>query len=425
VKVFAIAMASCCLLGCGVFAPTGPLGGNSFVIENVRVFDGRKDLGVTKVAVRDGLVLAVGDAAGASDLPKIDGTGQTLLPALIDANALAAGRAREDALRFGVATELEMLGSQELEKMSGRESLERLKRERESMARTRQADVFSAGAATEIGDYGPKSNLPSPAKEGYVAELVASRVAHGSDFLKLVLPDVSVFGGQGRRPVFDPGEMAAAVDAAHGLGRLVVVQMAGPQDSLQAVEAGADGVVLFWSQPASAEFVAAARERNAFVISNLAAGAGLAGRSEGPKLLADGQLQRRLSSSQVRDLGDPFEDFEPRPEYWENVSASVKSLHEAGVTVLAGSAAPTPGTAHGIGLHVELDLLVGAGLSPAEALEAATAATAERFSLKDRGRIAPGLRADLLLVEGDPTRDIAATRNIVTVFKNGYAVAWR
>ena len=67
-----------------------------------------------------------------------------------------------------------------------------------------------------------------------------------------------------------------------------------------------------------------------------------------------------------------------------------------GVTILAGTDAGNPGTTHGASMHGELELLVRAGLSPAEALNAATAATARAFGLDDRGRIAPGLRADLV-----------------------------
>jgi hypothetical protein len=92
------------------------------------------------------------------------------------------------------------------------------------------------------------------------------------------------------------------------------------------------------------------------------------------------------------------------------------------VPILAGTDAGNPGTAHGVSLHGELALLVRAGLTPAPALTAATAAPAQRFGLRDRGRIAVGQRADLLLVDGDPTRDITATRAIDTVWKNGYAI---
>jgi len=101
---------------------------------------------------------------------------------------------------------------------------------------------------------------------------------------------------------------------------------------------------------------------------------------------------------------------------------TVRLLHEEGVTILAGSDCPNTGTAQGASLHRELELLVEAGLTPIEALRGATSATAEAFHLKDRGRLEPGRRADLLLVRGDPTRDIVATRDIVRIWKEGLAV---
>jgi imidazolonepropionase-like amidohydrolase len=72
-----------------------------------------------------------------------------------------------------------------------------------------------------------------------------------------------------------------------------------------------------------------------------------------------------------------------------------------------------------------MELLVEAGLTPAEALRSATSAPADVFGLKDRGRIAPGLRADLVLVEGDPSLDIRATRAIVGIWKAGSVVERR
>jgi imidazolonepropionase-like amidohydrolase len=103
--------------------------------------------------------------------------------------------------------------------------------------------------------------------------------------------------------------------------------------------------------------------------------------------------------------------------------AALKQLHDAGVPILAGSDAPAPGSTNGVSLHGELELLVKGGLSPSEALAAATSVPARTFRLTDRGRIVPGLRADLLLVRGDPTRDITATRDIVEVWKAGVAVS--
>ena len=70
-------------------------------------------------------------------------------------------------------------------------------------------------------------------------------------------------------------------------------------------------------------------------------------------------------------------------------------------------------------MHVELQLLTECGLTAEEALSAATAVTAREFGLIDRGRIEAGRRADLLLVQGDPTKDIRATRDIVGVWIGG------
>jgi imidazolonepropionase-like amidohydrolase len=70
-------------------------------------------------------------------------------------------------------------------------------------------------------------------------------------------------------------------------------------------------------------------------------------------------------------------------------------------------------------MHHELRLLVEAGLTPTQALRAATSVPASRFGLYDRGRIAPGLCADLLLVDGDPLVNIEDTLNIAAVWHRG------
>jgi imidazolonepropionase-like amidohydrolase len=70
-------------------------------------------------------------------------------------------------------------------------------------------------------------------------------------------------------------------------------------------------------------------------------------------------------------------------------------------------------------MHGELELLVDCGLSPAAALRAATLLPAKRFSLDDRGRITPGLQADLVLVNGDPTTDVRQTLSIEGVWRRG------
>jgi imidazolonepropionase-like amidohydrolase len=109
----------------------------------------------------------------------------------------------------------------------------------------------------------------------------------------------------------------------------------------------------------------------------------------------------------------------------ENAFASVRALHEAGVDILAGCDVSEPipslgGLVHGASLHHELQLLVAAGLAPIEALRAATSPPARRFGLIDPGRIIPGARADLLLVDGDPTTSIADTLSIALCGAKAY-----
>ena len=100
----------------------------------------------------------------------------------------------------------------------------------------------------------------------------------------------------------------------------------------------------------------------------------------------------------------------------------MRALHARGVPILAGTDAANPGTTYGASLHRELVLLTEAGLTPGEALAAATSVTADAFGLVDRGRVAPGRRADLLLVEGDPTADVTATRAVVGIWKGGVRI---
>lgn len=107
----------------------------------------------------------------------------------------------------------------------------------------------------------------------------------------------------------------------------------------------------------------------------------------------------------------------------QHATANVRALRDAGVPVLAGTDAGNSGTTYGASLHEELDLLVRAGHTPTEALAGATSLPARRFGLTDRGRIATGTRAGLVLVDGDPTTDITATRNIAAIWKNGYPIS--
>ncbi|MDR3741151.1 MAG: amidohydrolase family protein, partial [Terracidiphilus sp.] len=89
---------------------------------------------------------------------------------------------------------------------------------------------------------------------------------------------------------------------------------------------------------------------------------------------------------------------------------------------LAASGAPVSGSMPGISLHTELELLVRLGLSPREALAAATNNYALQFGWNELGLIAAGRRADILVVDGDPTANIWNARRISALILEGELV---
>ena len=105
---------------------------------------------------------------------------------------------------------------------------------------------------------------------------------------------------------------------------------------------------------------------------------------------------------------------------WEVSRQIVKTLHAVGVRILAGTDSPMPQVYPGFALHKELELLVEAGLSPADALRSATIWPADFLGLSESiGSIATGKRADLLLLDGNPLSDISQTQRIRAVVLDG------
>lgn len=146
------------------------------------------------------------------------------------------------------------------------------------------------------------------------------------------------------------------------------------------------------------------------------------------------RLETEIVAQQVLDaFAEPPEDFDVGGfNSWLELAANtrevrldnVRRMHEAGMTILAGSDVQS-GVFPGASLHRELAILVDAGFTPAEAIRAATLDPA-RFLAgggePDSGIIQVGKRADLLLVNGDPTLDIAALADIRQVFLQGVPI---
>ncbi len=364
-------------------------------ITNIRVFtDGQ--LGPSRtVVVADGQIADRVTPGTGADI--IDGRGGTLLPGLIDCHAHVSTVAHLRAMAgHGVTTVLDM-GAPHLDA---------------TMALKNQPGlptVLSAGRPAS----GPGSmfitKMGHPASTGVsgpddAPRFVADRIAEHSDYLKILIEDPHI---PGAKPLPDD-TVAALVAAAHAAGLLTVAHIVSAATMRTALNAGVD-IVTHTSVSAEpdddlARLIGA---RPVTIIPTLTMMYGVV-RTIGRKPFL------RLLSLAVKDL---------RMDY-RNARATVAAFRRAGQTILVGTDANDEQNApfhppHGRSIHEELARLVDAGLPPAEALDGATRLAADTFGLKDRGRITPGCRADLLLVDGDPTSDIAVTTAIADVWIAG------
>ena len=387
------------------------------VIQHVHIFDGSHVLPDDTVVVQDSTITAVGsNLVPPPGATIVDGTGRTLLPGLIDAHTHTFGPALQQALIFGVTTELDMFTDWRL--------AQSMKEQQVAGEGEDLPDLRSAGTAiTAPGGHGTQFGLTIPTITGPLEaqEFVDARIAEGSDYIKIMYDD-----GKSRGRSFNNisrETLAALVEATHQRGKLAVVHILAYQAACDAVEVGADVLAhLFFDQmPADADFGHLVADHHACVIPTLTVLESVTGGSGGIALVNDAWLAPYLSREDIGLLQSKYPphgtNAHPR-----NAEAALRQLKAAGVPILAGTDASMPGTLHGASIHRELELLVQAGLTPVEALTAATSRPARIFSLTDRGRIAPGLRADLVLVDGDPSRDILTTRRIIGVWKRGVEV---
>ena len=390
----------------------------SFAVVGATVFDGEVFLPDHDVWVEDGRIRAVGPALDIpDDLARVDGGGRTLAPGLIDAHVHTFGTTLNDAVRFGVTSVLDQFTDPALaaSKRAARETLER----------GDEADLFTAGMlATADGGHGTQFGISMEPVSGPAgaAAWVAARKAEGSDWIKIVYEDGSPYMDI---PSLDPETIGALIAAAHAEGLLAVVHVSKLAHALEAVDRGADGLVHVWGDVVADE-VQAARIAAAgvFVVPTLSVVTAMSG--DGIELeLPEGAPGAAVSRMQRETLANRFPDLpgEARPAArGETAIANVRRLHAAGVRLLAGTDAPNPGTGSGVSQHGELQLLVRAGLSGAEALAAATSTPADIFGLADRGRIEAGRIADLVLVDGDLESDVATSTRLLAVWKDGYRV---
>lgn len=397
--------------GCGAH-PRTPGARDGFAIRNVQIFDGNQVIPHGVVVVENGVITGVGAAAPIPpNVRVIDGTGRTVVPGLIDSHIHIMRRDMlETSAALGVTTVLDMFNPRmaELHAAVG--------------SGVGAADFHSAGMALNPPDGYLTMfvhDMPTVASPADCEPFVAARIREGSEWIKIALEDGTGWGHA--MPVLDDATLAACVAAAHAHHVLAVVHVSTLALALRALAAGADGLMhLPIDDGDNGALVEALRAHHAFVVPTLSLWLAYGGRTNVDELVADPHLGPFIGPDTRMTLAGrlPFHTMGSA----QTLEHRVAELQRAGVVLLAGSDAPSPGAAAGVTLHDELALLVAAGLSPEDALRGATSAAASAFRLSDRGRIAPGLRADLVLVQGDPLHDIQALRAIDEVWIAGAEV---
>lgn len=253
--------------------------------------------------------------------------------------------------------------------------------------------LVATRALVATGAYGPRPRDPDGdthygAEEADGEALVAAvrrQIGGGATVIKF-------YGESGGRPTFTQEELTPAIAVAHRAGRTVAVHAYSPDAIRNAVLAGTDTIEHGTDGTPEVFALMAAR-----------------GTGYCPTLAIYEAVERN----------NGWDGSEPAPPRIANARNAVRWAREAGVRMCMGS--DVGGFAHGDNAR-EMELMVAAGMPALEVLRSATSINADLFRLADRGRIKPGLLADLVAVGGDPARDISATRDVRMVMLGGEIV---
>ncbi|KAF2871445.1 hypothetical protein BDV95DRAFT_628662 [Massariosphaeria phaeospora] len=391
---------------------------SSFIISDVRLFNGDTVIDNTLILVENGLITQVGSSVPASlldHLPRYSKPGHTLLPGLIDAHSHPYGDPAqpEQAFRFGITTLMDLHNTHD----------NAVQQKQWANERKDFPDIKSCHFAATIDGGWPWWVEKKLGIDHVCCTSLLHALTNGADYIKLMHESGAALGiptGEIVQP--RAAVQAAVVRAAHAHRLKVIAHALSLSDTLEVLRAGVDGMAhTFFDAPMTPEVIELYKRSNAWVNPTLAAAGSLTGGgADVLKLFSEDERVRcRVAEETVEQI--------PRCLHMKSENASleyaidgVRQLKAAGVPIICGSDSAPGATAFGAYLHIEMYMLVSkAGLSPIKVLQASTSTTADLFGWTDRGRVAPGLKADLLLVEGNPLTDITDLLNIRGIWRDG------
>jgi imidazolonepropionase-like amidohydrolase len=218
---------------------------------------------------------------------------------------------------------------------------------------------------------------------------------------------------------------AAAVDEAHVLGFKVVAHIYSLDDAKGALRAGVDGLAHLVREPApDDEVIEALKSKNVYVFSSMTVQKWF---FDDPSWLDDPLLAETVAPADLEAFRDqvrqiPTDQKQVWAERYRKLEDSLHTLVDAGIRVVLSGDTGVFQNVPGFGEHRELEAMVLAGMPPLDAIKAATLVPADILGFDDRGVLAPGKRADLLILDADPLDDIANTRKINSVVVGGATI---
>jgi imidazolonepropionase-like amidohydrolase len=423
-----------------------PAAAEPILFENARVFDGQRDRGITPVLIDGARIVHIGTPlpAAATGARRVDYTGKTLLPALVSDHAHVGNtQGLEHGDRFytrdNVVRDLRQFQRYGITTVTalGMNAADFFALRTEVNADPRLgAQLYGAGGGIGAPDGAPPADSmglrhdpvarPRTAEQARAA--VATQHADGVDLIKLWVDDLG-----GKRPMMTPEVYRAAIAEAHARGLTVAAHIHDLDQARDLVDARVDILAHGIRDRAVDPMLARKmRDQGTWYIPTVAIDEANYWYAEHPQALQQPFLRQALHRDVLARWSQP--EWQRAQLAGSGIPAAraavatnldnVRRLHAAGVKLGFGTdAGAMPHRVIGVAEHRELQLLVQAGLSPAQALQVATSQAADLLGLADRGRIAAGKRADLLVLDADPLTDIANTQRIGAVWQAGQEVA--